>query len=214
MDEKLMNIKNIKEYLRRNPNLLSAIKDIMDYRNLRTEQAYYAKLAYEYDHQFKLSKVSKIVRNAGEFDRSFWKDRLIELDKRRRATHNKSLTGFSRLIKTGRLYGYPKIYSGKILEADQIENYQELETRAQMTDAMFDMLYTIENAIFEQEAIKDGTQEAKTVKEMQEEMQKFNREYDVITSMRKDEDKHEEGGIEFDLKTIYDNLFENGNQTL
>ena len=44
-----MEINDIKEYLRRDPNLLSAIKAIMDYRNLRTEQAYYAKLAYEYD---------------------------------------------------------------------------------------------------------------------------------------------------------------------
>ena len=75
-----------------------------------------------------------------------------------------------------------------------------------MTDTMFDMLYTIENAIFKQEA----KMITKTIKEMQE----FNREFGVKTSMQKDEDKNEDGGIEFDLKTIYDNLFENGNQTL
>lgn len=208
-----MEINDIKEYLRRDPNLLSAIKAIMDYRNLRTEQAYYAKLAYEYDHQFKLPKVSKAIRSAGEFDRSFWKDRLVELDKRRRATHNKSLTGFARMVNTGRLYGFPKIYKGKVLTADQIENHQEPAIREQMTDAMFDMLFTIENAIIEQENEKESPKEAQLITDTRKEMQQFNREYSVKTSMQKDESRNKDGGIEFDLKTIFDNLFENGSET-
>ena len=45
------------------------------------------------------------------------------------------------------------------------------------------------------------------------EMKQFNKEYSVKTSMQKDEDRNKDGGIEFDLKTIFDNLFENGSET-
>ena len=49
-----MEINDIMAYIQRSPQTLEQIKEIMDYRNLRIKQAYYAKLAYQYDNQFRL----------------------------------------------------------------------------------------------------------------------------------------------------------------
>ena len=43
-----MTIDDIRAYLEKSPRLLAEIKKVMDYRDLRTEQAYYAKLLNEY----------------------------------------------------------------------------------------------------------------------------------------------------------------------
>lgn len=211
-----MEINDIREYLRREPDVLESIKNIMNYRNLRTEQAYYAKLAYEYDNQFKIGRnnVCKTVRQAGEFDRSFWKDRLYELDKNRRNTHNKALAGFTSMVNKGRLYGFPKIYTGKVLTADEIDKHGNPDIREKMTDVMFEMLFTIEDSVIEQEHEK--IQADKDILGLRKEMRAFNREYGVVQSMRKDEDRHEDGGIifEHDLSSIFDNIFENGKESL
>ena len=45
-----MDINLIKTYMETSPYILEDILNIMKYRNLRTEQSYYARLAYEYDH--------------------------------------------------------------------------------------------------------------------------------------------------------------------
>ena len=80
-------IEDIRLYLEKNPSLLGDIKRMMDYRNLRTEQVFYAKLLYEYRNYDNLFRVSKMVEQAREWDKGLWEDKNIQLDKNRRQYH-------------------------------------------------------------------------------------------------------------------------------
>lgn len=211
----LMEIKDIMTYVQRSPQTLEQIKRIMDYRNLRIKQAYYAKLSYQYDHQFQLksSEVCKLVRNAGEFDRSFWKDASISLDKQRRATHNRALSGFSSMVNKGRIYGLPQIYKGRVLDEKEIAEYSGLDIRAQMTDGMFELINVLENNVININLNQEKS-ENNGISQVFVEMKSFNKEYRVKKSMEHDEDRSEDGGIEFDLSTIFDDIFKNGKENL
>ena len=46
------------------------------------------------------------------------------------------------------------------------------------------------------------------------EIQKFNKEYSVKKSIEHDEDTKEDGGIEFDLSTVFDDIFLNKKEEL
>lgn len=209
-----MEINDIEAYIKRSPQNLSQIKKIMDYRNLRIEQAYYAKLAYQYDNQFKLksSEVCKLVRNSREFDRSCWKEQLITLDRRRRATHNRALAGFRSMVNNGRIYGLPSIYKGRVLEENEITGYDGLDIRAKMTDAMLELMNVIENSVIID--IDKENDENNGIYQIAREIQKFNKEYSVKKSIEHDEDIKEDGGIEFDLSTVFDDIFLNKKEEL
>lgn len=200
-----MTIDDIRAYLETSPRLLEEIKKIMDYRNLRTEQAYYAKLLNEYRiSQFSWDeRVSKIVRDAGELEVSWWKENAKDLDKARRGKHNAALMAFRDMVNTGKAAGLPELHDGKMLSLVEICNHQDPVTRAAVTDSMFDMLTTIENAVIQKEP-----EQNEGIKEIQRDMIRFNREYSVKQSMVRDEDRRKDGGIEFDLATIFDIFFE------
>jgi len=202
-----MTIDDIRAYLETSPRLLAEIKKVMDYRNLRTEQAYYSKLLNEYRiSQYSwVDKVSKTVRDAGEFEVSWWKEKTIDLDKARRGKHNAALMAFRDIVNTGKTSGLPDLYDGKMLSLAEICNHQDPVTRAAVTDAMFDMLTEIEKAVIQREPERN-----EGIKEVQRDMMRFNREYHVKQSMVKDEDRRIDGGVEFDrdLATIFDSFFE------
>ena len=200
-----MTIDDIRAYLETSPRLLAEIKKVMDYRNLRTEQAYYSKLLNEYRlSQFSWEeRVCRIVRDAGEFEASWWKEQTIYLDKSRRGKHNAALMAFRDIVNTGRAAGLPELYDGKMLSLAEICNHQDPVTRAAVTDAMFDMLTEIENAVIQKEPERN-----EGIKEVQRDMLRFNRAYNVKQSMVRDEDRRKDGGIEFDLATIFDGFFE------
>ena len=99
-------ISTIKQYLQVDPRLLTDIYNMMKYRELRTEQVYYAHLAYEYDH-VDIIKQCKLVRNAGNMDRMTWARKSENLDKNRRSTHNKALISFNSILRTGEMYNLP-----------------------------------------------------------------------------------------------------------
>lgn len=202
-----MTIDDIRTYLEKSPRLLSEIKRVMDYRNLRTEQVYYTKLLNEYrlmEYSWN-TRVSKIVREAGEFQASWWREKTIDLDKARRGKHNGALMAFADIINTGKACGLPELYSGKVLSLREICNHEDSVTREEMTDAMFDMLRTIEDAVIQQEP-----EQNEAIKGVQKEMTQFNRAYHVKQSMIKDEDRNIDGGVEFDrdLATVFDSFFE------
>lgn len=202
-----MTIDDIRAYLEKSPRLLAEIKKVMDYRNLRTEQAYYSKLLNEYrmmDYSWDI-KISKTVRNAGELEASWWKEKTIELDKARRGKHNGALMAFADIVNTGKENGLPEIYNGRLLSLSEICKHDDPVTREEMTDGMFDILRTIENAVIQKEP-----EQNESIKEVQKEMVQFNRAYHVKQSMIKDEDRRIYGGVEFDrdLATIFDSFFE------
>ena len=210
-----MEINDIIAYVKRSPDTLEQIKKIMDYRNLRIEQAYYAKLSYQYDHQFKLksSEVCKLVRESGELARSIWKEESINLDKQRRKKHNKALEGFSNMVNKGRIYGLPSIYKGRVLDGDEIEGYTGLDIRAKMTDSMLELMNVLENSVINMELIHEGN-EYEGVNQVVKDIKKFNRDYRVKKSIEHDEDITEDGGIEFELSTAFDEIFKNRKEEL
>lgn len=204
-----MNIDLIKRHIAMSPDILGDILNIMKYRNLRTEQVYYAKLSYEYDH-LDISKQCKEVRNAGSLARSHWGTRSERLDQDRRQTHNKALISFNSILKVGRDNGLESLFNGKTLTNEEIVKHERAERREEITDSMLEMLYTIEESVIEQENSK-LSQNLNTLKG---EMRSFNRNYGVTKSLLKDESLEKDGGIEFDLSTLFKNDINQNNDIL
>ena len=193
-----MDIKLIQEYVKRDISVMDKIKKIMDYRNLRTEQAYYAKLSYEYDYA-NFSEQSKEVRNAGDFDRSYWKSKLQSLDRDRRGKHNDALISFYGIQSIGRKFGLELLYNGQELSPKDIINYNHPELREQITNAMFEMLHSIEESVIDKEGQEN---EKELLVKLKQDINKFNKDYNVKKSILKDDSNERDGGIEFDLSKI------------
>lgn len=185
----------LKKYLTANPDLLNDLDRILKYRNLRSEQAYYALLAHEYDYG-NIMNQNKIVRDAGEMDRSFWKYKIEHLDKQRRDYHDAALTSFNNFLQTGYKNGLDYIYVGPTLTDKEVTEYLRSERRAHITDAMFQLLAIIENAAVEK------THATESLYNVQKNMNQFNRDYKIKHSLIRDEDEKDNGGIEFDLNSI------------
>ncbi len=195
-----MDINLIKTYMETSPYILEDILNIMKYRNLRTEQSYYARLAYEYDH-VPISQQCKEVRNAGLLARGFWNTKSQRLDQERRNIHNKALISFNSIMRVGEQNNLESLFNGKKLTNEEIVRYERAERREELTDTMFEMLYTIENSVISQE----GTKANEYIGEIKSGMRTFNKSYNVAKSMTKDESREKDGGIEFDLSTLFDN---------
>ena len=195
-----VDIDTIKQYLQADPSLLTDIYNMMKYRELRTEQVYYAHLAYEYDH-VDIMRQSKIVRNAGNFDRSGWAEKSIKLDKNRRATHNKALISFNSILRTGKICKLPEIYNGKTLTNEEIVGYLRAERREEITDSMFELLNIIEDGVIENEISRQNSD----LKKIKSDMKNFNKMNNVSKSIMKDESTERDGGIEFDFSNAFNN---------
>lgn len=201
-----MDIKLIQEYVKKDISVMDKIKKIMDYRNLRTEQAYYAKLSYEYDFG-NWANQCKEVRNAGDFDRSYWGDRLQSLDRDRRNKHNSALIGFYEMQEIGRKFGLELLYNGEKLLPKDIVQYNYSERREEITDAMFELLHCIEESIIE--INKDEIEsENKLLVNLKHDINSFNKNYNVKKSILHDESNEKDGGIEFDLSNLNNNINE------
>ena len=134
-----MDISLIKQYVNASPSSLEHIMAMLEYRDLRTEQAYYAMLAYIYDH-------NKFGRNV------------------------------------------PK----------EAFRYERPEVRTQMTNAMLELLKSIEDSV------QVGIEQNEQLKRIKTDMNSFNRSYKVSKSLTDDESEKKDGGIEFELKSIID----------
>ncbi len=197
MIEKDINIDTIKEYLNADPSLLSDLDNIYEYRKLRIEQTYYGHLASEYDHE-DIMKQSKIVRNAGYMQRMTWGTNVEKCESRRRKAHNRALTSFNSILRTGKLKELPQIYEGKTLTNEEIKNYLRAERREEITDSMFELLYIIENGIIE----KEITNENKGLQDLKYKMNQDNRTFGIYKTILKDESDEKDGGIEFDFSGV------------
>ena len=175
-----MDINLIKTYMETSPYILEDILNIMKYRNLRTEQSYYARLAYEYDH-VPISQQCKEVRNAGLLARGFWNTKSQRLDQERRNIHNKALISFNSIMRVGEQNNLESLFNGKKLTNEEIVRYERAERREELTDTMFEMLYTIENSVISQE----GTKANEYIGEIKSDMRTFNKSYNVAKSMTK-----------------------------
>lgn len=193
-----MDISLIKQYVNASPSSLEHIMAMLEYRDLRTEQAYYAMLAYIYDHNKFGRNVPKEVKNAGEWDRSYWKERIIALDNNRRSKHNRALASFYDFVQIGRVNNLDYIYVGDILLPKEAFRYERPEVRTQMTNAMLELLKSIEDSV------QVGIEQNEQLKRIKTDMNSFNRSYKVSKSLTDDESEKKDGGIEFELKSIID----------
>ncbi len=204
-----MDINLIKSYIVASPDILGNILNIMKYRNLRTEQAYYAKLAYQYDH-LDISKQCKEVRNAGALARGYWSTKSQRLDQDRRQTHNKALISYNSILKIGEEKGLESLFNGKTLTNEEILKHERAERREEITDSMFEMLYIIEESAIEQE----NPELSQNLNTLKGEVRSFNRNYCVTKSLLKDESSQKDGGIEFDLSILFNNNINGNNDIL
>lgn len=81
-----------------------------------------------------------------------------------------------------------------------------------MTDAMLELMNVIENSVIID--IDKENDENNGIYQIAREIQKFNKEYSVKKSIEHDEDTKEDGGIEFDLSTVFDDIFLNKKEEL
>ncbi len=186
----------IRQYIQASPEVLTYINDILNYRNLVTQQAYYSKLVYAYRH-YSYGESSKIkeLKDAGEIEFGYWKEQIQKLDFVRRKTHNKALSAFNGILEVGRKNNLDYMYIGAELKQKEINSHDNLPARKRVTDAMFKMLESIEENIWH------TTEPNKGLGEIRKNMERFNNDYHVKKSLIEDESLKEDGGIEFDFKT-------------
>ena len=79
-------------------------------------------------------------------------------------------------------------------------------------DAMLELMNVIENSVIID--IDKENDENNGIYQIAREIQKFNKEYSVKKSIEHDEDTKEDGGIEFDLSTVFDDIFLNKKEEL
>lgn len=189
----------IRKYINADPSLLEDIKNMLEYRDLRSEQAYYIRLQRIYElHDY----MNPILRDAGEWDYSYWKEKASSMDHDRSRYHNRALLSFRRLAKEHeKNWNLSKIYFGRLLTPDEIDGHIALkqDIRNEMTDAMFELLGVIEDGVvIEKEANPD-------LKQMKTNMDKFNNDYEIKKSMTKDDSESKSAddlGMEFRFDSI------------
>lgn len=192
-----LDINLINEYLITDPSLLVDLKKMIDYRDLRIEEAYYAKLSLLYDT--KLSQVRReyppVVETATFFDRSLWEYKTRELDASRTKYHNTALKAFYNWTQAYTKHSnLTPLIEGKPLTPEEADEHDNYRTRKETTDAMFELLHTIE-------CPSDRTKKySSNLQSIQEGMYQFNAEHGVKKPILKDESKDDDGGIVFDLK--------------
>lgn len=76
-----------------------------------------------------------------------------------------------------------------------------------MTDAMFEMLYAIEDKAIESE-------KEEIFPKITNEMEEFNNEYSIKKSLLSDESKEQDGGIEFELTSFFSKYFSENSEKL
>ena len=176
----------LREYLTKKPELLSNVKAIMDYRNLRTEQTFSARLAKDYRYG---NLKNPLVRSMSELDYQTYQMRVQELDKKRRSVHNRALGNFMGIVRYGREHNLPELYSGVGLTEEEMQKHINLPEREKITDFMFGLLADIEEENIKQLEEKEKDDIIKGVKK---DLERESRLYHVKKPLREDE-----GDIEF-----------------
>lgn len=120
------------------------INALLDYRNIRVEQAY-------------LSKVTN-----GDFSRGT-RQMLNDLDHDRRRRHNHALTSLLGLVDFAKRFGLEPIYEGRLLTQKQINSHDTatLDIRKEMTDAFLKILKDIDDCPY---SLVRNSKEMKSIK--------------------------------------------------
>lgn len=201
----------IQKYIKQDPYNMNRLKAMMDYRALRMEQAVLSTYANEYKYKQWNSKF-KEVRNAGEFDHSWWQYRIQVLDVKRRDVHNDALLSMIRLLEFGDKNNLPSLYGGRRLEIADVLHYNtsKHDIRKEMTTGMFELLYNIQSSILKE------NQKQSEVADIKQGLERDCDQYNVKTPILRDESDHNKrnpgdlDGIEFRFEQLFtSNISEN-----
>lgn len=141
------------------------INSFLNYRNIRTEQAYISRA------------------NDGNNSREV-REMLAKLDEQRRRVHNRALSSMIGINRFAKMNGLEPIYTGRMLTEEEIQSHDPLknDVREEMTNAMLKLLIDIETYSLQ---INEGSKEE--ILEFQRNMGKFNRDYGVEKPLKTDE---------------------------
>lgn len=147
--------------------------NLLNYRNIRTKQAFLAKLNY---------------------GRNTRKERAMmsEIDKDRREKHNLALISLRGLVDFAKKHNLEPIYTGPMLSEEEIESHSgsTYDTRMEMTDAFLQILIDLQTYTSEICSNKDVRN---VLNNISNQIHKSNRDYGV-----KKELTHDDGDIIFE----------------
>ena len=179
-------VKSLVKALNMNPGLISNIKALMDYRDLRTKQAWLPNFIEELNSDPEASYL--------EIDRL--RETVQKLDRDRRSYHNKALGNFYGMVNYMRDRGMKYYYRGKLMDPGKESNkYCDPNIRQEMTDFFLNSLYEIEEmnlADLQTEYGEQFPQGVESLKKIRGDLAKSSRDYGVKTPIREDD-----GDIEF-----------------
>ena len=184
--QKRLKLVYIMRELNSNPSSMSNIKALMDYRDLRTEQAWLSYIINEMKHE----------PNSSEFKIDSCRMRVEALDKRRRETHNKALGNYAGLLRQMKIHGIPPIYTGHIMDPSKTSNnYGDPNIRNEMTESFLELLYIIEDAKIEdlRKIAEEQEISVQDLSQVKKKLEKSTHDWGVKEPLRKDDD----GNIEF-----------------
>lgn len=164
---------NAEDYVPEADITIRRIECLLAYRELRTKQAYTA----------------KIVR--GNNTRTV-RERLATLDRDRREKHNLALTSFKGLIEFAKKYNLEPIYTGNILSEEEIESHSSdtYDVRKEMTDSFLKLLKDLGNYSTRQIIDKNVR---KDIEKVQNRIFKNQRDYGIKQELLEDK-----GDIKFE----------------
>lgn len=149
------------------------LTNLLNYRNIRTKQAFLSKL---------------------NFGNNTRKERAMmsELDKDRREKHNLALTSLRGLVDFAKKHNLEPIYNGPMLSEEEIESHSSstYDTRMEMTDAFLKILSDLQTYTSEICSDKDVRN---ILNNISTQIHKSNRDYGV-----KKELTHDDGDIIFE----------------
>ena len=152
---------------------LMRIKNFLSYRELRTKQAYTAKMS------------------KGNKDRAVM-ERLAKFDKDRREKHNLALTSLNGLVDFAERFNLEPIYTGKRLSEKEIKEHKadSYDTRLEMTDAFLQILIDLGNYSTRECSDKSLKKDLESIKDQ---MYKFSKDYGVTKEL-----SYDDGDISFE----------------
>lgn len=164
-----------------NPRAIGNIKAMMDYRDLRTQQAWLPNYINELNED----------PNASYLEIGRLRETVVRLDKERRSYHNKALGNFNGLVNDMKKRGINFFYRGNIMDPNKEENkYGDPNVRQEMTDFFLGCLYDVEDmSVADINRAFDGkySKGAESLKAVRSQLVQSSRGYGVDKPLKEDD---------------------------
>ena len=164
---------------------MSCMKRMMQYRDLRTKQAWVSELLHHIKthHDPELENINP----------DFLKDDLVRIDKSRRGIHNDTLSSFCNFINSQKKAGNSRIYRGNLMDPlKEPDHYGDHRVRQEMTDGILSILYDIEEMnlkdIFLDRMNQEyGSSSVESLRELSKNLRSQSRSYGAREPLKEDD---------------------------